>query len=317
MRITVSTSTSFTRRALDKVVEKDEFGLPTSPGGPEVPRAADCVHGSQDCGSPKVTVVTAACRVLLTPGDLGPGEWSDVATVLSGRGNRVLLDTDLSYDRGVLAAAGTQLQRLRDPTFWNSHSVDQVDLAVGFGSGAGPATAMVAEGRARSAVLIDPDLAAFAMKHPEDLDLLVPDAGFDLAAEIADRLEPYSDNLRHGPFTREMVDILCGAFTGESWRIRQAELVASFLTTSVTIDRSLQPTSADLDAADWITPASAPTVKIWLTAGHESIAEALGNAGLDATLTAWRQAPWVHSAEEVARAIELAQESGPTPATSH
>ena len=248
--------------------------------------------------------MTAACRVLLTPGDMGPGEWVDVAEVLSSRGHHVLLDTDLTYDRGVLAAAGTQLQRLRDPTFWTSHSVDHVDLAVGFGSGAGPAAAMVAEGRARAAVLIDPDLTAFAMKHPEVLDLLLPDAKLALAAEIADRLEPYSDNLKHGPFTREMVNIVCGAFTGEAWRNRQADLVASFLTSRVTIDRSLRPTPADLDASDWTTAATARTVHIWLTAGNESVAEALGDAGLHATLTAWNQAPWIYSAEEVASAIE-------------
>ena len=117
---------------------------------------------------------------------MGPGEWSDVAEVLCDRGHQVLLDSDLAYDRGVLAAAGTQLQRLRDPAFWTSSGANQVDVAVGFGSGAGPAAAMATEGRARSAVLIDPDLTAFVMKHPEDLDLLVPDAGLELAVEIGE-----------------------------------------------------------------------------------------------------------------------------------
>lgn len=252
--------------------------------------------------------MTRSVRVLLTPGDMGPGEWSYVAEVLTGRGHRVLIDTDLTYDRGVLAAAGTQLQRLHDSTFWTSHGVEHVDLAVGFGFGAGPAAAMAAEGRARSAVLIDPDLTAFAMKHPDDLEQLAPEARFELAAEIGARLEPYSDNLKHGPFTREMVDIVCGAFTGEPWRSRQADLVAPFLTSRVTIDRSLRPTPADLHASDWTAAAAASTVDIWLTAGNESIAAALRGTGLDVTLTTWRQSPWIQRPEELASAIEVTQD---------
>ena len=216
-------------------------------------------------------MVTSGLRVLLTPGDLGPGEWSDVAAVLAGRGHHVLLDTDLTYDRGVASAAGTQMRRLRDPAFWTSSGMEHVDVAVGFGSGAGPAAAMAAEGRARSAVLIDPDLTAFAMTHPDELDQLVPEARLELLAEIGARLEPYSDNLRHGPFTREMVDIVCGVFTGEPWRRRQAELVAPFLTGRVTIDRALRPTPDDLHASAWTVAATATTVDIWLTAGNESV----------------------------------------------
>lgn len=260
--------------------------------------------------------MTTSLRVLLTPGDMGPGEWLDVAEVLTGRGHLVLLDTDLTYDRGVLAAAGTQLQRLREPAFWASHGMDHVDVAVGFGFGAGPAAAMITQGRARSAVLIDPDLTVFATRHPDELEQFAPEARFELAAEISTRLEPYSGNLKHGPFTREMVDIVCGVFTEEAWRKRQADLVASFLTSRVTIDRSLRPTTADLDASDWTTAATGPTVDIWLTAGNETIATALRGTGLNVTLTSWGQAPWIQSAEELGSAIEVTSDSARPAAAS-
>ncbi|SDU95193.1 hypothetical protein SAMN04488544_2480 [Microlunatus sagamiharensis] len=242
--------------------------------------------------------------MLLTPGDMGPGEWSDVAHVLTSRGHQVLLDTDLSYDRGILSAAGTQLQRLHDSTFWALRGVQHVDVAVGIGMGAGPAAAMAAEGRARSAVLIDPDLTAFATTHPDNLDQLAPDAKLELAAEIGTRLEPYADNLTYGPLTREMVDILCGVFTADMWRQRQADLVAHFLTSRVATDRSLRPTPANLQASDWTAAAATAPVRIWLTAGNESIDTALRDAGLNVTLTAWGPAPWIQSPDELSSAIE-------------
>ena len=235
---------------------------------------------------------------------MGPGEWHDAAARLTERGHEVLLDRGLTYDRGVVAAAGTQLARLRDAAFWAAHSVEHVDLAVGFEVGAGPAAAMVADGRATAAVLLDPDLTAFAMAHPDDLDVLAPKSAFELALETSERLRPFEDNLRRGPVTREMVDIVCGAFTGEPWRARQADLVAPFLVSGVVVDRALRPTEADLQAADWTSAAVAGPVTVWLSAGSEPIAEALRTRGVDATVTPWGQAPWLQSVEELVAALE-------------
>lgn len=248
--------------------------------------------------------MTGQQRVLLTPGTMGPAEWADVSSRLTGNGHLVVVDTELKYDRGMAAAAGSQLERLRGPTFWTSFGVDHVEVAVGFGVGAGPAAAMVADGRATSAVLIDPDLTMFAMTHPDDIEVLAPEAGLELALEISERFEPFSENLKHGPFTREMVDILCGAFTGETWRIRQADLVAPFIMNSVVIDRSLLPTETDLHSSDWAFFAANAAVGVWLSAGRELLADYLRGHGLEVTVTGWGQAPWIESAEELASAIE-------------
>lgn len=248
--------------------------------------------------------MTGQRRVLLTPGEMGPAEWVDVSQPLTGSGHQVLLDTELTYDRGIMSAAGSQLERLRDPAFWTLHGVDHVDLAVGFGVGAGPAAAMVADGRATSAILIDPDLTMLAMAHPDDLDVLTYEAAFDFSAEMAERLEPFNDNLEHGPFTREMVDILCGAFTGQAWRTRRADLVAPFCIDRITIDRSLRPTEADQHASDWASFAAHTPVSVWLTTGNEPLAGYLRTCGLNVTLNAWSQAPWIQSTEELAAAIQ-------------
>ena len=248
--------------------------------------------------------MTGQRRVLLTPGEMGPAEWVEVSQRLTGSGHHVLLDTELTYDRGIMSAAGSQLERLRDPRFWTQHGVDHVDLAVGFGVGAGPAATMVAEGRATSVVLIDPDLTMLAMTRPDDLDVLTYEAASDLAAEMAERLEPFSDNLRHGPFTREMVDILCGAFTGQAWRTKRADLVAPFCMSRITIDRSQRPTEADQHASGWASLAARTSISVWLTAANEPLARYLRTYGLDVTLHAWSQAPWIRSAEELAAAIQ-------------
>ena len=241
--------------------------------------------------------------MLLTSDVLGPAEWADVSRRLTSSGLRVVVDTELRYDRGIPAAAGSQLERLRDPTLWKSFGVDRVELAVGFGAGAGPAAAMVADGRAASAVVIDPDLTVLAMTHPDDLDLIVPDTGFELPLEIGEGMELFIDNLVHGPITREMVDIVCGAFTGEAWRIRQADLVAPFLMDRVTVDRSLTPTEADRRSSDWASFAADAAVSIWLSAGREPLADYLRGHGLEVTVTAWGQAPWIQSADELAAAV--------------
>jgi hypothetical protein len=243
-------------------------------------------------------------RVLLTPGMMGPAEWADVSSLLTGNGHRVVVDTELKYDRGMAAAAGSQLERLRDPAFWTSFDVDHVEVAVGFSVGAGPAAAMVADGRATSAVLIDPDLTMFAMTHPNAVEVLAPRTGLELALEISERLEPFNENLKHGPFTREMVDIMCGAFTGETWRIKQADLVAPFIMNRVAIDRSQLPTETDLHSSDWASFAANAAVVIWLSAGREPLADYLRGHGLNVSVTGWGQAPWIESAEDLASAIE-------------
>lgn len=106
-----------------------------------------------------------------------------------------------------------------------------------------------------------------------------------------------------------MVDILCGAFTADTWRQRQADLVAYFLTSRVAIDRSLRPTPADLQASDWTAAAATAPVRIWLTAGNESIDTALRDAGLNVTLTTWGPAPWIQSPDELSNAIETTTDS--------
>lgn len=64
--------------------------------------------------------MTGSRAVLLTPGTMGPAEWDDVSRRLTAAGHRVLVDSELTYDRGIMAAAGSQLERLRNPRFWTS-----------------------------------------------------------------------------------------------------------------------------------------------------------------------------------------------------
>lgn len=206
-------------------------------------------------------------RLLLTPGELGPAEWADVSLRLTSSGHHV-------------------------------------ELAVGLGLGAGPAAAMVAEGRATSAVLIEPHMAMFAMTHPDDFEVLIPEAGLEFALEMSEQLEPFSENLKHGPMTRAMVDIPCGVFTGEPWRIRRADLVAPFLMDRLTVDRSLVPTEADRHSADWASFAADASVSVWLSAGREPLADCLRGHGVEVTVTPWGRAPWIESVEELAAAIE-------------
>lgn len=243
--------------------------------------------------------------VLLTSGTMGPAEWTEVAQRLTSSGSKLVVDTDLVYDRGMGASAGTQLERLRQDAFWASSGVGHVDVAVGFNIGAGPAAAMVSCGRATSAVLIDPDLTTLAMAHASDVDVFVPDdADLELALEISERLDPFSENLKHGPLTREMVDIFCGAFTGDRWRAKQAELVAPFLINNVLVDRSSLPTEDDLRASDWASATGLEAVQVWLSAGRDRLAEYLRSRGFNVSVTSWGRSPWLESPAELAAAIE-------------
>ena len=248
--------------------------------------------------------MTVPSRILLTPSVLGPAEWTDVALRLTESGHHVVVDNQLTYDRGIPAAAGSQLERLRDPSFWTSFDVDHVDLAVGLGVGAGPAASMVADGRATLAVLIDPDLTKWVMAHPDDIDVLVPEVDLELGLAISERLGGFESNLRNGPLTRQIVDIMCGTFTGEAWRVKQASLVAPFLMHSVTVDRSKLPTDADLQSSDWASSAAGEAVRIWLTAGRKPLANYLRDHGLNVTVIRGGKAPWIESVEELTAAIE-------------
>ncbi|MGI3784582.1 MAG: hypothetical protein ACRYG2_27795 [Janthinobacterium lividum] len=244
--------------------------------------------------------------VLLTSGTMGPAEWTEVAQRLTSSGLKLVVDTELVYDRGMGASAGTQLERLRQDAFWASTGVNHVDVAVGFNIGAGPAAAMVSHGLATSAVLIDPDLTALAMAHvDDDLDVFVPDdADLELALEISERLVPFTENLKHGPFTREMVDIFCGAFTGDRWRARQAELVAPFLMNNVLVDRSSLPTEDDLRASDWASATNLEAVQVWFSAGRDRLAEYLRSRGFNVSVTSWGRSPWLESPAELAAAVK-------------
>ena len=245
--------------------------------------------------------------VLLTAGALGPAEWTDVAPWLTTSGVDAVVDAGLVYDRGIGASAGTQLERLGQDAFWASAGVEHVDLAVGFDAGAGPAAAMVARGRATAAVLIDPDLTPLAMAHPDDVDVFVPDdEALGLALAIGERLGPFAENLRSGPLTREMVDIVCGTFTGDGWRARQAELVAPFLMDRVTVDRSLAPTADDLRASDWSWARDSEAVHVWLSAGRERLADDLRRRGFRVLVTSWGRAPWLEAPAELAAAVTRA-----------
>lgn len=234
------------------------------------------------------------------------------AGAIEALGGRPHIDGGVRFDYGPMNAAASYAQRLSDPAVWAEFGVDHADTSVAIGSGCGPAAQLVRTGRVTRAILIDPDFTALTRQHPDAITDLVaqsdePTPAFrKLAAEIAERLEPFGDRMEAGDFTPEMIDIMFGAFTGEPYRVMQARIATEFWLTSANLAAHGQQPPAELEASDWASPATEFTdrIDLWFTGENHTMADVVAaRTGVAVTKQPWPPAAWLTEPDTVARCI--------------
>lgn len=239
-------------------------------------------------------------HVLLLGGRLGPAEWEPVEDrLLETTSLRVTnADVDLSH-LSDSACISNAYWRGPCQAFLNE-DMGPVDLVVGLGDGAGPAAKLAAMEGAARAVLLAPSAAPLARTHLGVVALL-PDFNAALG-DMSERLKPYQDELSSGTLRPEAIDILYGAYTGESHRVRMASIAKEVLPAWMPINKSIRPTDDDLDAADWTSSAqSNARIGIWYTSEYQALAEFVEREiKAEVTLTDWPIGSWLTAPEAVA-----------------